>query len=187
MKMINAIVQAHQKLATALELSLEHTLFSDPELADLAASLRERGWLEFPLKSTEVNKLEALVGFAFSPLLRALFETKECMPPFEVGVLGMREAWCGSSVFETNQEFLKLDRGDLPKLVILNNDEDFWAVTEDGKVVYVCRNEANIEKSVDSLETWLSLYVKAVETKASDVGDYDDEAFCDEELERFAT
>jgi hypothetical protein len=167
MNPIHKLVAAHTALAEALELSLEPFTLDDDIL--------ERGWVAYPLSKSDLQRLEALAGFTFSPLLCALFSTKGAMAPFEEGVFGL-SSWCGQDAFEKNQAVVKAREEydwNLPKLVAIASDEDFYAVTEDHKVVVICGNEGIIEREHGSLEGWLRRYADAVMQRAKNPDDID--------------
>lgn len=169
MKIVEDLAAAHEAMSKASE---DHPL-TPTQIDD---DLRERGWVPAPLSADDVGKLESLVGFEFSPLLRALFTTKNAMPAGSLwGVFGISE-WCGSGVFEKNREVAEARERydwDLPKLVVISADEDFVAVTEDHRVVGVCSNEGNIETDHGPLEGWISRYTKAALRRAEDPSDED--------------
>lgn len=156
------LAAAHAKLAASKGEDLE------PMTDEAVAFFADRGWVKFPLSDAHVKELEELVGFSFSPLLRGLFQTRAAMPSFETYVFGIG-SWCAEATFEKNRDIAKARAEydwDLPKLVAITSDEDFLAVTEDGKVVAVCNNEGNIDTEHGPLESFLVRYAKAAQRKA---------------------
>jgi hypothetical protein len=159
---LRAIVEAHERLAAATDNSLEP--MSDEDLA----SFSDRGWVKFPLTATQVEELETIAGFAFPPLLKGMLQTRGAMSSFDVDVFGVG-GWCAEGIFERNREISEARKEydwDLPKLVALTADEDFHAVTEDGRVVRICNNEGNIETEHGPLAGWLVRYSVAATKKA---------------------
>lgn len=177
---IEKLVDVHGKLAIALELDQQK---ERPPSDDLLA----RGWVQYPLSDADVERLESIAGFTLSPIVRALFQTRGAMPSFEVDAFGVGQ-WAGSWTFEVNQDIAnaRAEYGwDLPKMVRLDAGEDFYAVTEEGEVVFVCSNEGNIERRHGAIEGWLGRYVDSAAQKAADPDAYldDDEAREDPEAE----
>jgi hypothetical protein len=169
MKIIEDLAAVHVAISQSSEpISLEPTELDDED--------REQGWVPTPLSTEDIVRLEGIAGFSFSPLLRALFTTKNAIPPVSGGgVFGIGE-WVGSAVFVKNAEVAKAREEydwDLPKLVAITSDEDFVAVTEDHRVVRICSNEANIEVDHGPLEGWIARYIKAGLSRAADPDDED--------------
>lgn len=143
------------------------------------------------LPEAELEQLEQLVGFPFSPTLKALFTTPGAMPRNDgIGVFGL-SSWVGSRALQRNREVLAArEQGawELPKLVVISGDEDFFAVTEAGDVVRVTFNEGNISRSHGPLDAFLERYMSALDAYAGavrDYGDSDDEE-SEQDLEDFA-
>lgn len=158
MDVIKKIVAANEALARASGEELE----SGP----LSEDLVERHWVPVPLAEDSVARLETIAGFTFSPLFRSLLSTKNAMPT--QGVFGVGE-WALSGIIERNEQFAAARAeydGDVPKLVAITSDEDFLAVTEDGKVVYFCNNEGLIEREHGPLEGFLSRVASALQKRA---------------------
>jgi hypothetical protein len=173
MEVLERLATAHAKLAAATDQSDQS--FCDSEIVD---DLRARGWVDFPLSEPDLAKLEELAQFSFSPTLRGLFQTKGAMPSFSVDVFGVAE-WAKESAIEKNRDLAgarEQYEWELPKFVAITSDEDFLAVTEDGRVVRVCSNEGNIEVDHGHLDGWLSRYAAAVLAKADgEEGGYEED------------
>jgi hypothetical protein len=169
MDVIKKLVKANEALAKALGEKLE----SGP----LSEALLERHWVPVPLTADSVARLEAIAGFSFSPLLRALLSTKNAMPTQSVFGVG---DWAGSSIIEKNEAFAAARAEydwEAPKLVAITHDEDFFAVTEEDRVVYFCNNEGLIEREHGPLEGFLSRVTSVLKKRAKnpDEDDEDDE------------
>lgn len=118
-------------------------------------------------------RVEEASGVAVPALMRTLYGTAWATP--NMGHDGVRGypgfAWPGSvdELLDRQASALRLaEGGDLPaRFLVLSLDEDYLALFEDGSVVQVCSNEANVEDEepmgVTSYDEFVAEYCRLME------------------------
>lgn len=125
-----------------------------------------------PWTAADFAKLEELAGVALPPLMKEIYSTRGAFPWFGVSASeypGFEWASRPEVLVDRIEGAKRLaEGGDLPEsFLCVTTDEDYLAVLDDGRLVQVCSNEANIEDEepmgVTTYDAFIARYCELLE------------------------